>query len=69
MKEAIVGKDLKVTIRDVELPLLPSQDHVIIKVHVSGSNPKDWATAERCEYPQVKRYRCTKDSGLIHFGT
>jgi len=47
MKEAIVEKDLTVTIQDVDFPTIPSENHLIIKVHVSGSNPKDWATAER----------------------
>lgn len=50
MKEAVVSKDLKVTIQDVDFPTIPSLDHLIIKVHVSGSNPKDWAVAERCEF-------------------
>jgi NADPH:quinone reductase-like Zn-dependent oxidoreductase len=41
MKEAIVAKGPKVTIRDVDIPE-PQADQVIIKVVVSGSNPKDW---------------------------
>lgn len=48
MKEAVVSKDLKVIIQDVDFPTIPSPDHLIIKVSVSGSNPKDWAMAERC---------------------
>jgi NADPH:quinone reductase-like Zn-dependent oxidoreductase len=49
MKEAVVSKDLTVIIRDVDFPSIPSPDHLIIKVNVSGSNPKDWAIAERCK--------------------
>jgi NADPH2:quinone reductase len=41
MKEAIVAKGLKVTIQDVPIPE-PQEDQVVIKVVVSGSNPKDW---------------------------
>lgn len=52
MKEAIVAKDLKVTVQDVGFPSVPSPDHLIIRVYVSGSNPKDWAMAERCLYLQ-----------------
>jgi NADPH2:quinone reductase len=41
MKEAIVSKGPKVTIRDTEIPKAgPHQ--LVIKVIVSGSNPKDW---------------------------
>ena len=49
MKEAVVSKDLSVIIRNVDFPTLPSPDHLIIRVHVSGTNPKDWAVAERSE--------------------
>lgn len=49
MKEAIVLAGPKVTIRDVDFPTLPSPNHLIIKVVVSGSNPKDWAIADRCK--------------------
>jgi NADPH2:quinone reductase len=41
MKEAIVNKELKVTVHDVPVPK-PNADQVLIKVVVSGSNPKDW---------------------------
>lgn len=50
MKEAIVFSGPKVTIHDVDFPTLPSPNHLIIKVIVSGSNPKDWAIAERGVY-------------------
>ena len=41
MKEAQVAKDLKVTVKDDAVPE-PQANQVIIKVVVSGSNPKDW---------------------------
>ena len=41
MKEAVVQPDLSVKIFDAPIPL-PKADEVIIKVAVSGSNPKDW---------------------------
>jgi NADPH2:quinone reductase len=47
MKEAIIFPGPKVTIQDVDFPTLPSDSHLIIKVVVAGSNPKDWAIAER----------------------
>ncbi|CAJ2499708.1 Uu.00g025610.m01.CDS01 [Anthostomella pinea] len=41
MKEAIVAKGCKVEIIDSPIPK-PNADQVLIKVVVSGSNPKDW---------------------------
>lgn len=41
MKEAIVQPDLEVKIVDSPIPV-PNDDEVVIKVVVSGSNPKDW---------------------------
>jgi len=41
MKEAIVQTDLSVQIVDSPVPT-PNADQVLIKVAVSGSNPKDW---------------------------
>jgi NADPH2:quinone reductase len=41
MKEAIVDNELNVTIHDVPVPK-PNANQVLIKVVVSGSNPKDW---------------------------
>ncbi|KAL8645286.1 MAG: hypothetical protein Q9210_006794 [Variospora velana] len=41
MKEAIVQPDLKVDIVDSPIPV-PKDNEVVIKVVVSGSNPKDW---------------------------
>lgn len=41
MKEAVVDKATKVTLRDIDIPVAkPGQ--VLIKVIVSGTNPKDW---------------------------
>lgn len=47
MKEAFIFPGPKVQIRDVDFPSMPSPNHLIIKVVVAGSNPKDWAIAER----------------------
>jgi NADPH2:quinone reductase len=41
MKEAIVNTDIKVEIIDSPIPT-PGPGDVLIKVEVSGSNPKDW---------------------------
>lgn len=41
MKEAHVAKDLSVSIKDVPIPE-PGPGQILIKVVVSGSNPKDW---------------------------
>ncbi len=41
MKEAIVSEGLKVQIVDSPIPT-PEPDQVVIKVVVSGTNPKDW---------------------------
>ncbi|KAJ5999698.1 secondary metabolism biosynthetic enzyme [Penicillium waksmanii] len=44
MKEAFIDKHLSVTIRDTEIPV-PEAGQVLIRVVVSGSNPKDWKMA------------------------
>ncbi|KAJ5773699.1 hypothetical protein N7457_008595 [Penicillium paradoxum] len=41
MKEAIVDHTTTVTIRDVDIPT-PQPGQVLIRVVVSGTNPKDW---------------------------
>lgn len=41
MKEAIVSKGPSVKIVDSKIPE-PGPEQVVIKVVVSGSNPKDW---------------------------
>ena len=47
MKEVLIFPGPEVEVKDVDFPTLPTQNHIIIKVVVSGSNPKDWAIAER----------------------
>lgn len=51
MKEAIVNPDTSVTIRDTDVPK-PKADQVLIKVVVSGSNPKDWKLPQWTKKPQ-----------------
>ena len=41
MKEAVVATGGIVTIRDAPIPV-PKENEVLIKVIVSGTNPKDW---------------------------
>lgn len=41
MKEVQVSKGLVTVVRDIPLPE-PEPEQVVIKVIVSGSNPKDW---------------------------
>lgn len=48
MKEAIVSAGPKVKIIDSPIPK-PKANQVLIKVVVSGSNPKDWKLPERVE--------------------
>ncbi|KAI6362194.1 hypothetical protein MCOR25_006267 [Pyricularia grisea] len=45
MKEAIVSKGPEVRIVDSEIPT-PGPDQLVIRVVVSGSNPKDWKIPE-----------------------
>lgn len=42
MKEAVVAEGPIVTIQDVPIPSIQDPRQLIIKVIVSGSNPKDW---------------------------
>lgn len=41
MKEAVIDKTVAVNIRDVDIPT-PKPGQVLIRVVVSGTNPKDW---------------------------
>ncbi|TKX19191.1 trans-enoyl reductase-like protein 2 [Elsinoe australis] len=45
MKEAIIKAGPKVEIHDIPIPK-PGPDRIVIKVIVSGSNPKDWKVPE-----------------------
>lgn len=47
MKEAFIFPGPKVKIEEVDFPTIPGPGDLLIKVVVSGSNPKDWAIAER----------------------
>lgn len=47
MKIADVAAGPTVTVKDAPFPELPSPNHLIIRNVVAGSNPKDWAIAER----------------------
>ena len=42
MKEAHIDADTNVTIHDVPLPKITNSHQIIVKVVVSGCNPKDW---------------------------
>ncbi|KAJ5885436.1 Polyketide synthase enoylreductase [Penicillium taxi] len=44
MKQAFVDKNLKVEIRNTDIPA-PSTSQILIRVVVSGTNPKDWRLA------------------------
>lgn len=56
MKEAIIHAGPKVEIIDSPIPE-PNDDQVLIKVMVSGSNPKDW---------KVPDWAATLTEGLIY---
>ncbi|KAL8959430.1 MAG: hypothetical protein Q9193_003710, partial [Seirophora villosa] len=62
MKEAIVQPDLKLDIVDSPIPV-PKDNEVVIKVVVSGSNPKDW------KYPMMKNVAMNSGddiAGVVH---
>jgi len=63
MKEAIVAKGLKTTIQDVAIPE-PQPDQVIIRVVVSGSNPKDWKIPELV--PEYNANSGDDIAGIVH---
>ncbi|KAI9829136.1 MAG: hypothetical protein M1832_000159 [Thelocarpon impressellum] len=50
MKEAIIHPDLRTELIDSPVPK-PGADQVVIKVAVSGSNPKDWKYAGKAGKP------------------
>ena len=53
MREAVVAAGPTVTIRTVDFPKLPGPDHIIIKVVVSGSNPKTGQWPNDVRYPLI----------------
>ncbi|KAK4217425.1 chaperonin 10-like protein [Rhypophila decipiens] len=55
MKEAFVSEDLKVQIIDTPIPELTAPDQILIKVVVTGTNPKDWKAIRRYT-PQLEKY-------------
>jgi len=56
MKEAIVKQDISVDIIDSPVPT-PKDDEVVIKVVVSGSNPKDWCVDTQIALTQRSSHR------------
>ena len=62
MKEAIVHVGPRVTIHDVPIPV-PVVDEVLIKVVVSGTNPKDYKMAE---WGQGEKNSGDDMAGVIH---
>lgn len=62
MKEALVNAGPTVRIVDSPIPV-PGSDQVVIKVVVSGSNPKDW------KYPALKKEESNQGddiAGVVH---
>ncbi|KAI4171145.1 MAG: hypothetical protein LQ348_006987 [Seirophora lacunosa] len=62
MKEAIVQPDLKLDIVDSPIPV-PKDNELVIKVVVSGSNPKDW------KYPLMNNVAMNSGddiAGVVH---
>lgn len=53
MKEAIIDRDLKVSIRVVPKPK-PGAGQVLIRVIVTGTNPKDWKTPKLWDPPDTE---------------
>ncbi|KAI1100830.1 GroES-like protein [Jackrogersella minutella] len=62
MKEAIVSPDIKVKVVDSPIPK-PNADQVLIKVVVSGSNPKDWKIGQ---WFQVTANTGDDIAGVVH---
>ncbi|KAJ4350604.1 hypothetical protein N0V95_004608 [Ascochyta clinopodiicola] len=63
MKEAIISKDTVVTVRDVDIPT-PNDDQVLIKVVVTGTNPKDWKIP--ILYPGADANQGDDIAGIVH---
>ncbi|CAO2649868.1 Nn.00g011600.m01.CDS01 [Neocucurbitaria sp. VM-36] len=63
MKEAQISKGLKTVIKDIPIPE-PGPDQVVIKVVVSGSNPKDWKIPELV--PKYDANSGDDIAGIVH---
>ncbi|OAL57310.1 zinc-binding oxidoreductase-like protein ToxD [Pyrenochaeta sp. DS3sAY3a] len=63
MKDVQVSKGLKTVIRDIPIPE-PGPDQVVIKVIVSGSNPKDWKIPEFV--PEYNANSGDDIAGIVH---
>lgn len=50
MKEALIRQDLDVEIREIGTPN-PGPGEVLIRIEVTGSNPKDWKNARISDTP------------------
>lgn len=66
MKEAFIFPGPKVEIKDVDFPTLSGENYLIIKVAVAGSNPKDWAIAERGKL-QTSNHPCPQLIKTLQF--
>ncbi|CAP64855.1 uncharacterized protein PODANS_5_4010 [Podospora anserina S mat+] len=65
MKEALVSKGPQVEIVNTPIPSLPSPDHILIRVVVTGTNPKDWKLPDL--YEQDARTNPGDDiAGIVH---
>ncbi len=63
MKEAIVAAGPSVTIKDTPIPQISHPHQLIIRVVVSGSNPKDW------KYPEFMKLTMNSGddiAGVVH---
>ncbi|KAK0714388.1 chaperonin 10-like protein [Apiosordaria backusii] len=65
MKEALVSKGPKVEITNTPIPSLPSPNHILIRVVVTGTNPKDWKLPDL--FDQDARTNQGDDiAGIVH---
>lgn len=69
MKIAAVNAGPKVVVKDAPFPELPSPNHLIIRVVVAGSNPKDWAIAERSSLSTTAMIQTATNTICIAPGT
>lgn len=66
MKEVQVSKGLKTVIKDVPIPE-PGPEQLVIKVIVSGSNPKDWYVFPYFSYSLPKIITIINRDSLLKF--